>query len=92
MNRVAAQIAVFLIQAYRVTLSPLLGSNCRYTPTCSWYTEESVRRFGLWRGSWMGLRRIGRCHPWHAGGHDPVPSPSESPPTSTDEPRSVARI
>lgn len=102
MNRVAAQIAVFLIQVYRATLSPLLGANCRYTPTCSRYTEEAVRRFGPWRGSWMGLRRIGRCHPWHAAGYDPVPtrphdavggspSHSESPPTSTDELRSVAR-
>lgn len=102
MNRVATKVAVFLIHLYRATLSPLLGSACRYTPSCSRYTEEAITRFGPWRGSWMGIRRIGRCHPWHPGGHDPVPARrshaaqepidlSESPSTSTDEIRSVAR-
>lgn len=102
MKRAAAKLAIFLIQSYRATLSPLLGSSCRYTPSCSRYTEEAIHSFGPWRGSWMGLLRIGRCHPWRSGGYDPVPAPSigpaehsmihpDSPSTSTDESRSVAR-
>lgn len=89
MNRFLAGVLVLLVRIYRATLSPILGQNCRYQPTCSHYAETAIRRFGPWRGSWMGLRRILRCHPWHAGGHDPVPerpgdsdSPSDQPPSS----------
>lgn len=73
MKDVPAKIGIGLILVYRATLSPLLGSSCRYTPSCSRYTETAVRRFGLLRGSWIGLRRILRCHPFHSGGYDPVP-------------------
>jgi putative membrane protein insertion efficiency factor len=65
--------AAFLIRLYQWTLSPLLGPACRFYPSCSEYALESISRFGVLRGGWLALRRIGRCHPWHPGGFDPVP-------------------
>lgn len=61
------------IELYRWTISPVLGPHCRFHPTCSAYAIEAIERHGTVRGAWMALRRIGRCHPWHAGGPDPVP-------------------
>jgi hypothetical protein len=61
------------IKLYRVTLSPWLGRQCRYLPTCSVYAEEAIERFGAGRGSWLALKRLGRCHPWGGSGYDPVP-------------------
>jgi hypothetical protein len=69
----AARVAIGLIRGYQAALSPWLGTNCRYLPTCSGYVIEAVTRFGVLRGGWLGLRRIGRCHPWAAAGADPVP-------------------
>jgi len=66
-------LGVGLIKLYQWTLSPLIGRQCRYLPTCSSYTEEAIRRHGLWAGSWMGLARIQRCGPNGASGFDPVP-------------------
>jgi uncharacterized protein len=66
---------VALIKAYQVTLSPIVGRQCRFHPTCSWYALEALRTHGPWRGSWLTLRRLGRCHPWSKGGYDPVPPP-----------------
>lgn len=64
---------IALLRAYKRWLSPLLGQRCRFVPTCSEYAMEAIRRFGALRGGWLALRRIGRCHPLHPGGHDPVP-------------------
>ncbi|HUL83428.1 MAG TPA: membrane protein insertion efficiency factor YidD [Gammaproteobacteria bacterium] len=61
------------IKLYRLTLSPWLGRQCRYLPTCSVYAEEAIQRFGAGRGSWLALKRLGRCHPWGGSGYDPVP-------------------
>lgn len=73
-HRSAAQSAtIVLIRAYQRVLSPVFGRNCRYYPTCSQYALEAVEIHGAARGSWLGIRRIGRCHPWHEGGFDPVP-------------------
>ena len=66
-------VAIFLIRIYQWTVSPLLGPRCRFYPSCSNYALESVRRFGAVRGGWLGLLRLLRCHPWQAGGYDPVP-------------------
>ena len=64
---------IFLVRLYQVILSPLLGPRCRFHPTCSEYAIESLRRHGAWKGLWLALRRVGRCHPFHSGGVDPVP-------------------
>lgn len=69
----AAGAAVGFIRVYQKLVSPLMGNNCRYQPTCSSYTAEAIASYGFVRGGWMGLRRLGRCHPWHEGGYDPVP-------------------
>jgi putative membrane protein insertion efficiency factor len=61
-----------LLRSYKQFVSPLLPSACRFYPTCSEYTMEAVRKFGTARGLWMGVKRISRCHPFHAGGYDPV--------------------
>lgn len=62
-----------LIRAYQLALSPFLGANCRFHPSCSSYALEALERHGALRGSWLALRRLARCHPWHPGGYDPVP-------------------
>ncbi|MCM2288161.1 MAG: membrane protein insertion efficiency factor YidD [Sulfuritalea sp.] len=64
---------VLLIRAYQLAVSPWLGNRCRFHPSCSEYSMEALRRHGLLRGLWLGVRRVGRCHPWHPGGYDPVP-------------------
>ena len=66
-------VIVFLLKAYKRFVSPLLPPACRYYPTCSEYTAEAVSRYGAMRGLWLGLKRLSRCHPFHAGGLDPVP-------------------
>lgn len=64
---------IFLIRGYQVGISPLLPPSCKYSPTCSHYGIEALKKHGLIKGSWLTFRRILRCHPWAKGGHDPVP-------------------
>ena len=65
--------AMAFIRGYQRVVSPLLGSNCRYYPTCSTYGFKAIEHHGLIRGGWLATRRISRCHPFHDGGYDPVP-------------------
>lgn len=66
-------VLVVLVRGYQVSLGQLLPPACRYYPSCSVYAIEALERHGAWRGSWLALRRIGRCHPFRSGGFDPVP-------------------
>lgn len=69
-------VLIALIRIYQLFVSPLLGNHCRFYPSCSQYAREAIERHGAWRGSWLAIRRLSRCHPWHPGGVDPVPEPS----------------
>jgi len=71
------RLMLFLIDIYRWFLSPLLGSNCRYYPSCSHFAQDAIRTHGALRGFWLAAKRIGRCHPWADGGYDPVPDKDE---------------
>lgn len=66
-------IFLAIIRFYQLFISPFLGANCRYTPTCSQYGKEAILKYGPFKGGWMALKRIGRCNPWGGHGHDPVP-------------------
>ena len=66
-------VALLIIRAYQVLISPLIPSSCRFAPTCSQYAAEALSRHGFWRGLGLTLRRLARCHPFHPGGWDPVP-------------------
>jgi uncharacterized protein len=72
-GRVLAWPLIGLVWVYRYTLSPWLGANCRFEPTCSVYALQALRRYGAFRGSWLAAKRIARCHPWGGRGYDPVP-------------------
>lgn len=69
----ARQLALFPLRFYKRFLSPLLPPMCRFEPTCSVYMMDAVKKYGALRGIWMGVRRLGRCHPFNPGGWDPVP-------------------
>ncbi|EEI91842.1 membrane protein insertion efficiency factor YidD [Sphingobacterium spiritivorum] len=64
---------ILLIRFYQLFISPLLGANCRYTPTCSQYGMEAIKKYGPFKGGWLAIKRILRCNPWGGHGHDPVP-------------------
>ena len=71
--RILSLPLILLIKLYQWVISPLLGPKCRFTPTCSHYTVEALKKYGLFKGGWLSLRRISRCHPWGGHGVDPVP-------------------
>ena len=68
-----SQILLWMIRGYQLLLSPWFGSRCRFYPSCSCYTHTAIEQYGALRGSWLGLRRVLRCHPFNEGGYDPVP-------------------
>jgi len=70
---VVRSVLIALVRGYQLFLGPLLPSVCRYSPTCSTYAIEALQKHGAWRGLLLSIRRIGRCHPFHVGGYDPVP-------------------
>ena len=77
LNKVATFPLLILIRGYQLIISPLLGSNCRFMPTCSEYALESLRSYGLIKGSYLTIKRIGKCHPWGSNGYDPIPTKME---------------
>ena len=74
LNKVATFPLLILIRAYQLIISPLLGSNCRFIPSCSEYAMESLRSYGLIKGFYLTIKRIGKCHPWGGHGYDPIPT------------------
>ncbi len=68
------QILIALIRLYQISLSPFFGQHCRFTPSCSHYAIESLQIYGVVKGFWLMIKRLSRCHPWHVGGYDAVPS------------------
>lgn len=68
-----AVILITVIKAYRLLLSPFIGPCCRFYPSCSAYAIEALQQKGLMQGSWLMIKRIMKCHPWHVGGYDPIP-------------------
>ncbi len=64
---------ILIIKMYQLLISPILPANCRYQPTCSHYTVEALKKYGIFKGGWLGIKRISRCHPWGKSGYDPVP-------------------
>ena len=73
----AARILMASVRGYQKVLSPAMGGNCRYYPSCSEYGYDAIRLYGAGRGAWMAVKRIGRCQPFHEGGYDPVPEPGQ---------------
>ncbi|MGK0489226.1 MAG: putative membrane protein insertion efficiency factor [Candidatus Endobugula sp.] len=77
MKKIIAAIFIFPIRIYQYTISPLIGANCRFAPTCSAYTVEAIQEWGPLKGIWLGLKRFSKCHPWGGDGYDPVPKKHE---------------
>ncbi|MGO2234515.1 MAG: membrane protein insertion efficiency factor YidD [Marinomonas sp.] len=68
------RIFILIVKCYQFLISPLLGNNCRFYPSCSHYMIQAIERYGIFKGMYLGLKRLSKCHPWHEGGMDPVPS------------------
>ena len=78
LNKVIIFPLVLLIRGYQLIVSPMLGSNCRFMPTCSEYAMESLKTYGLIKGAFLTVKRIGKCHPWGGHGYDPIPTKMEN--------------
>ncbi len=92
-----ARALLVLLEGYRQWISPLLGPRCRFAPSCSAYAAQALQLHGAGRGSWLAVRRIARCHPFHPGGHDPVPPVRRTrvvprPPTDPPAPAAVDAV
>jgi len=77
LNKIVTFPLILLIKGYQIIFSPLLGSNCRFMPTCSEYSMESLKAYGLIKGTFLTIKRIGKCHPWGSHGYDPIPKKIE---------------
>lgn len=73
MFKILSYILIFLVRIYQYVISPILPSACRYTPSCSVYTVDAIKKHGPIKGGWLGIKRIASCNPWGGNGHDPVP-------------------
>ena len=73
LNKIVTFPLILLIRGYQFIISPMLGSNCRFMPTCSEYATESLKEYGLIKGTFLTIKRIGKCHPWGDHGYDPIP-------------------
>ncbi|MTI88710.1 MAG: membrane protein insertion efficiency factor YidD [Balneolaceae bacterium] len=73
LKSILSNLIIGLVRFYQAAISPWMGKSCRYSPTCSQYMIEAVNEWGPLKGFWLGIQRIGRCHPWGGDGHDPVP-------------------
>ncbi|MEM6630411.1 MAG: membrane protein insertion efficiency factor YidD [Bacteroidota bacterium] len=77
MKSIGIWIATFPIRVYQVCISPFFPSSCRHVPTCSQYALEAIKEWGAIKGTWLGIKRIAKCHPWGSSGYDPVPKREE---------------
>ena len=77
LNKIVIFPLVLLIRAYQLIISPVLGSNCRFMPTCSEYALDCLKEYGLIKGTFLSIKRIGKCHPWGSHGYDPIPTKME---------------
>tara|TARA_B100000401_G_scaffold421463_1_gene347716 strand:- start:833 stop:1075 length:243 start_codon:yes stop_codon:yes gene_type:complete len=73
-NKIITHPIIVIIKFYQFFISPMLGQNCRYLPTCSEYSIQSIKKFGIFKGAFLSLKRISKCHPWGNHGYDPVPN------------------
>ncbi|MBC8046335.1 MAG: membrane protein insertion efficiency factor YidD [Fimbriimonadaceae bacterium] len=73
LRKAVSWLVIKLVRLYQLIISPILPNSCRYTPSCSQYMIEAIKKYGPIKGGWMGVKRISRCHPWGGHGHDPVP-------------------
>ena len=73
MQKIVTSFLIALVRAYQIALSPYLGNQCRFTPTCSYYAIQALQTHGAFKGFWLTIKRLSKCHPWHAGGYDSVP-------------------
>ena len=77
LNKIVTFPLILLIRGYQLIVSPILGPNCRFMPTCSEYALESLKTYGLIKGTYLTIKRIGKCHPWGSNGYDPIPTKME---------------
>ena len=73
MQKIMTSLLIALVRAYQIALSPYFGNQCRFTPTCSHYAIQALQTHGAFKGFWLTIKRLSKCHPWHAGGYDSVP-------------------